>query len=275
MPSRDYRLISPCIFYQKAALEGRGLYPIIFGQVGEGSEFRFQVPMQPGLLSEGEEGSQQPIVGLAPGQPQYRILITDDKPDNCDLLTQLLQRVGFATQVAYNGQEAVQIWEQWQPHLIWMDMRMPVMDGYTATRLIKAQPQGDQVKILALTASAFEEQRSLILEAGCDDFIRKPFRQELIFQKLEEHLGVEFVRAAPAAPEPVTQAVALGDLQAQVQRQDPQWQEHLRQAAAAADGEWILQLLEPIRPDYPELATNLEGWVQEFRFDQVAALFPG
>jgi len=247
----------------------------VHSQVGEGSEFRFQVPMQPGLLSEGEEGSQQPIVGLAPGQPQYRILITDDKPDNCDLLTQLLQRVGFATQVAYNGQEAVQIWEQWQPHLIWMDMRMPVMDGYTATRLIKAQPQGDQVKILALTASAFEEQRSLILEAGCDDFIRKPFRQELIFQKLEEYLGVEFVRAAPVSPEPVAQEVALGDLQSQVQRQDPQWQEHLRQAAAAADGEWILQLLEPIRPDYPELVTNLEGWVQEFRFDQVAALFPG
>ncbi|MEN9205207.1 MAG: PAS domain S-box protein [Thermostichales cyanobacterium DRC_bins_46] len=242
--------------------------------VGVGSTFRFRVPMQPALLPQEEEGSQQGIVGLAPGQPAYRILITDDKPDNCELLQQVLQRVGFATRTACNGQEAVQIWQEWDPDLIWMDMRMPVMDGYTATRVIKSQPQGQRVKILALTASAFEEQRSLILAAGCDDFIRKPFRQEVIFQKLEEHLGVQFLREAPREPGLEPPRPAPADLRTQVQGLASQWRQELKQAATAADGEWVIQLLEPIRGDYPDLATSLEGWVQDFRFDLIAELVP-
>ncbi|NJO47843.1 MAG: response regulator [Oscillatoriales cyanobacterium RM2_1_1] len=84
------------------------------------------------------------------------------------------------------------VWQQWQPHLIWMDMRMPVMDGYEATRMIRASPQGKSTVIIALTASAFEQDRGAVLAAGCNDFVRKPFRESIIFEKMAQYLGIRY-----------------------------------------------------------------------------------
>ncbi|WP_204101786.1 MULTISPECIES: response regulator, partial [Spirulina sp. CCY15215] len=123
----------------------------------------------------------------------YRILIVDDKPVNRQLLVQLLSPLGFELQEASNGQEAIDIWQEWQPELIWMDMRMPVMDGFTATQKIKATTQGQATAVIALTASVLEEERAVVLSAGCDDFLRKPFREDQIFQAMEKHLGVRYI----------------------------------------------------------------------------------
>jgi CheY-like chemotaxis protein len=106
-----------------------------------------------------------------------------------------LTTIGFAVREAENGQVGLQLWQQWQPHLIWMDMRMPVMDGYEATRQIRAQIKGQSTVIIALTASAFAEMRSAILEVGCNDFVRKPFQEQMILEKIAEHLGVRYVYA--------------------------------------------------------------------------------
>ncbi|MEL6912840.1 MAG: response regulator, partial [Cyanobacteria bacterium J06598_4] len=73
--------------------------------------------------------------------------------------------------------------------------RMPVMDGYEATQRIKETTEGQNTKILALTASAFEEEKAIILSAGCDDFVRKPFKEEVLFDKMTEHLGVQYLYA--------------------------------------------------------------------------------
>ena len=95
------------------------------------------------------------------------------------------------------------MWERWEPHLIWMDMRMPVMDGYEATRRIKATTRGQATVIIALTATAFEEDREQILLEGCDDFVRKPFRKDEIYDMLAKHLGVRFLyEEEPAARVP-------------------------------------------------------------------------
>jgi two-component system sensor histidine kinase/response regulator len=87
---------------------------------------------------------QKKVIGLAPGQPEYRILVVDDRADNRLVLVRLLSSLGLLVREAENGQEAVAVWEDWQPQLIWMDMRMPVMDGYEATKQIKAHPLGKQ-----------------------------------------------------------------------------------------------------------------------------------
>ena len=155
--------------------------------VGEGSIFRLQVPVS---LAEADavevrvEQAQRRVTGLAPEQHApdggpYRLLVVEDQPANRDVLVKLLEPFGFDMRCAVNGQEGVEVWESWQPHLVWMDMRMPVLDGYAATRLIKdrARPPGRTAIIVALTASAFEEDRDAILAAGCDDFVRKPFRE--------------------------------------------------------------------------------------------------
>jgi CheY-like chemotaxis protein len=125
------------------------------------------------------------VLGLAPdqraadGRP-YRLLVVEDKETNRRLLVKLLESVGFEVQEAANGQQALEVWARWQPHLIWMDMRMPLMDGHEATQQIKATPQGQATVIIALTATAFEEDREQVLLEGCDGFVRKPFRTDEI-----------------------------------------------------------------------------------------------
>ncbi|MFM7577683.1 MAG: response regulator, partial [Microcystaceae cyanobacterium] len=137
---------------------------------------------------------------LPPHQPNYRILVVDDRLESRLLLVKLLGDMGFAVREACNGQEAIAVWESWQPHLIWMDMRMPIMDGYEASQRIKSTLQGQATVIIALTASAFEEDRALVLSAGCDDFLRKPFREETLWQKMAEHLGIQFCYGSSPHP---------------------------------------------------------------------------
>lgn len=247
-----------------------------------GSNFHFDVPVV--LVDHVEaadallEPARRKVVGLEPGQPVYRLLVVEDRETNRRLLVKLLTGLGspphgFEVREAANGQEALQIWEDWQPHLIWMDMRMPVMDGHEATRQIRASTHGQATVIVALTASAFEEDRRLILSHGCDDFVRKPFRESEIFDKLEKHLGVRFVyedRSQPPPPQP-TDSQRMLTLRALAGLPRP-WVRRLEDAAAQADPELVLGLIEEIRPEHKSLADGLEALAGGFRFDIILAL---
>ncbi len=147
------------------------------------------------------------VAKLAPGQPEYRVLVVDDQHDNQTLLAQLMESVGFQSKIADNGEQGVQLFKRWHPHFIWMDQRMPVMDGVEATRRIREMPDGKEVKIVAVTASAFAEQRKDMLAAGMDDYIRKPFRASEVYDCLSKHLGVKYIYKS--VPEPQEQDVAL------------------------------------------------------------------
>ena len=104
-------------------------------ELGKGTTFNFSIQVKLGQETINNENSlEQKVLGLAPNQPTYKILTVDDKPINCQLLMRLLEPLGFEVKLASNGQEAIEIWEEWQPNLIFMDMRMPIMDGYEATK---------------------------------------------------------------------------------------------------------------------------------------------
>jgi predicted ATPase/signal transduction histidine kinase/CheY-like chemotaxis protein/tRNA A-37 threonylcarbamoyl transferase component Bud32 len=162
--------------------------------VGKGTLFKFDI-----LVSQVDATAiqtKQPtrqVIALEPNQQSYRILIVDDKWSNRQLLIKLLNPLGFELREASNGKEATEIWDEWEPHLIWMDMRMPVMDGYEATKQIKATTKGQATAVIALTASSLEEERAVVLSAGCDDFIRKPFLEADIFDIMNKHLGVRYI----------------------------------------------------------------------------------
>ncbi|MGD9215687.1 MAG: ATP-binding protein [Desulfobacteraceae bacterium] len=170
--------------------------------VGKGSVFSFDIPIRVADAAQVQARKKRPkVVGLAPGQPRYRILIVDDIESSRRLLIDTLNGVssadrpgeGFEVRQAADGREALEIWKRWQPHLIWLDMRMPVMDGYDVARRIKATAQGPTTVIIALSASAFEEQRTAVLEAGCDDFLRKPFLLSDFFEIMHKYIGVRFI----------------------------------------------------------------------------------
>jgi signal transduction histidine kinase/CheY-like chemotaxis protein len=160
-----------------------------------GSVFRVELPVErvdeSGMRAA--EIGQGRIVGLEPGQPEYRLLIIEDQMENWLLLQRLLEGVGFEARVAENGAAGIELFQNWRPHLIWMDIRMPIMDGLEATRRIRALDGGREVKIVALTASVFKAERDHFLAAGLDDFVRKPYRLEEIFGCLARQLGVRFV----------------------------------------------------------------------------------
>jgi PAS domain S-box-containing protein len=173
-------------------------------QVGVGTKFRIILPIQLSQEPFEPKGDSPPrqVLGLAPDQPNYRILVVDDTDTNRWLMNRRLQMVGFEVHEAKNGKEAIEQWRQFQPHLIWMDIRMPVMDGFEAVRQIRKAQQDAAAdtrtapKIIAITAAPFDEERQRILAAGCDDFVSKPCPEAVVFDKLAQHLGVTYCYAA-------------------------------------------------------------------------------
>ncbi|GAB4280080.1 MAG: hypothetical protein Fur0025_07730 [Oscillatoriaceae cyanobacterium] len=252
----------------------------ISSAVGEGTLVKFHIPATVAAGDEVKITLAMPrVIGLEPGQPAYRILAVDDRRESRILLRQLLQPLGFEVREAENGQEAIEQWHQWHPHLIWMDMRMPIMDGYEATRQIKSHLQGQATVIIALTASAFEENRSIILSAGCDDFVRKPCREEVLLAKIAEYLGVRYIYEPIATSEnedgfaASTEERAGGSSEtALLEVMPPEWIAAVHQAAIAANSRVILQLLEQIPEAERPLSHNLRTWVDNFRFDKIIAL---
>jgi CheY-like chemotaxis protein len=219
-------------------------------------------------------------VATAPGTPLYRMLVVDDKEANRALLDRLLAPLGFEIRQAADGRQALEIWEAWSPHLIWMDMRMPVMDGYEATPRIKGTAKGQATVIVAVTASALEEDRQIILSEGCDGYIRKPFREEEITAMLEKHLGIRFIYEDAAGPGAETGGGAPlsaldTELAARLAAMPAEWRASLQAATILGSLDQILARVEEIRPRDPELADHLARLAGEYEHEKILGLLGG
>ena len=302
------------------------------------------------------------IRALAPSEKVYRILVVDDSKESRILLVKILTSLGFEVNEATDGSEAIANWESWQPHLIFMDMRMPVMDGYEATRIIKAREighgtantsrrfpklkqlvssgsqylaeeltglgEGEALKvgrqesctpettgvmendasqstlrsrmpttlappynfsrtmpdssntntiIIALTASAFEEERQKILSIGCDDFIRKPFKQEVLLEKLSKHLGLKYTNQVETTNTVVVDQatqifVSVAELLEHLSQMSPEWLQQLHYAAASCSDELILELLKQIPSDNAQVFQVLRDLANNYQFEKIMEL---
>jgi len=167
---------------------------------GQGSCFRMEIKVERAQESEvNRSANLQRVAALAEGQPEYRVLIVEDQQENSMVLERLLQNAGFRVRVARNGAQAINDFREWRPQFIWMDLRMPVMDGIEATRRIRACEGGREVKIAAVTASGYVGKRREVLAEGFDDYIRKPYRPTEIFECMGRHLGVRYLVAEATA----------------------------------------------------------------------------
>lgn len=236
------------------------------GEPGKGSVFHFEIPVK--VLSTGAMAAAPErgrVIGPADRQPHHRLLIAEDNPDSRLLLRKLLEPLGFELREAANGQEAVTLFDQWHPHLIWMDIRMPVMDGLEATRQIRQTDAGTHTRIIAVTAHALEEERSEILAAGCDDFIRKPYKDVEIFDALTKHLEVRFAYAKEPAPAaaaaPFDPAVLAGLPHALLKE--------LEQALVRIDIGEVNRLIEDIRASHPSAADALDAMSRDLQFGRI------
>jgi signal transduction histidine kinase/DNA-binding response OmpR family regulator len=238
----------------------------ISSQPGKGSLFSFDLPAHNPDASEISQltKTKPRVIGLEAGQQVYRLLIAEDQADSRQLLVELLSSVGFQVKTAGNGQEAISIWQAWQPHLIWMDMRMSIMNGREATKKIKALPAGQETVIIALTASSFVEEREQILADGCDDFIRKPYREEEIFDALARHLGVCFIYENEAVSQAQTAPLDLSGLPVA-------WLSQLEKAALEADAEEIQELAQQVSQTQPVAAQEIIHLGNHFAYEVIIA----
>jgi PAS domain S-box-containing protein len=255
-----------------------GGFITVDSQPGQGSEFAFEIPAIAIAADQVKEKAiqYQQAVGLAPGQPKYRVLIVDDDPTNRLILIRFLKGIGFDIQEAKNGQDAIALWQHWHPHIIWMDMQMPVMNGFEATKYIKSDPIGQSTVIIAVTASVFEEQRQKILESGCNDFVRKPFQRDEVLAKMAEHLGVKYCYESsqlppeqPFLPDPSSNFTLDAPSIAIMSKE---WLEKLYSSSAQGSDTLVLQLIEEIPIEQTELIHALTHLVNNFRFDQIMNL---
>ncbi|VXD12319.1 hybrid sensor histidine kinase/response regulator [Planktothrix paucivesiculata] len=242
--------------------------------LNQGTIFKFNLQVDLANAEDLQEiKTQKRIIGLAENQPKFRILVVDDRFTNRQLLVKLLSPLGFEVAEAENGQEALKVWNEWQPHLILMDMRMPVMDGYEATKQIKSHLKGQATVIIALTASVFEEERAIVLSVGCDDFVKKPFREDALLEKIAHYLGVRYLYTPdlptlePLAPPP--SSIISPDA---LTMMSSEWLVALHYSATAADGEQILQLVQQIPVSHSPVAESLILLVNNFSFDQIMDL---
>ena len=245
----------------------------VTSELGKCTTFQFQIQAQLGRELIDERTEQRRTLAIAANQPIYKILVVDDNSYNRQLLIKILRPLGFEVKEASNGKEAIAIWDRWEPHLIWMDMRMPVMDGYEATRYIKSTTKGNATAVIALTASSIEEERTIVLSTGCDDFLRKPFKEQVIFDTLAKHLGVKYIYEQIPAHEheiDIFQETAISSENLKIM--SDQWITRLYKSALEADKSLVMQVIEEIPDQQTFLVRSLIKLARNFQFEKLIDL---
>jgi len=239
---------------------------------GEGSCFRFELELPPAegdLILKSEQKGQ--FCRLAESY-RVRALVVDDVEDNREVLSGLLERTGVEVTMASSGAEALQRIAEQIPDIVFMDVRMPVMDGLTAVQQLRERWPAEGIVCVAITASGLLRQHSFYRDAGFDDFIGKPFLFEKVCDCMVRHLHVEFVQepetgvpagARPCAGEPDT--IQLPD----------RIRERLLAAArmnALTEIETVIGELKGLNPDTGCLAVELEKLLSRYDMDAITAL---
>jgi signal transduction histidine kinase/DNA-binding response OmpR family regulator len=218
------------------------------------------------------------VIGLADDQPRYRILVADDTDINRYLLEDLVKTMGFKIQSVENGEQAVEQFFAWRPDLIFMDIRMPVLDGIAACKAIRITPEGRKTPIIAVTAHTLEAERRAIIDAGFDDFVCKPLDENELYRKLAHHLKVKLIHEDNRieVDEAVDDAADSQPMN-RFETLPPETRTALETAAVMLDIEQTRAVIETIRDRHTAAADTLTKWLESFQFGKIiaAARTPG
>jgi PAS domain S-box-containing protein len=238
----------------------------VTSEVGKGSVFTFEVEIEIAKAEVVQDISRKRVIGYNKTKEPYRILVVDDLEENLQIVVNLLNMVGFETKEAVNGADAIEKFEEWDPHLILMDLRMPVMNGYEASRRIKLTEKGKRTPIIALTASSFEDERRKILGQGMQGHIRKPFRESDLFATIGNLLGIQYIYE----DETTGIKVKLFDDEGfaeEISKLPNDLVIKMQNAVAAADLDLLINLIQKIVPDHSELSVHLMVLANNFDFN--------
>jgi len=244
-------------------------------EVGKGTIFRLEIPVVAGqALGVVRRADQRRVVGLRPGQPAQRLLIVDDERNNRDWLNKLLTSMGFLVREADNGEAAIRIWEEWRPQLILMDIRMPIMDGLEATRRIRAGQGNDGPVILAVSASAMDEDRNLGIQSGVDDFVPKPCREDQLLETIRVRLGIVYLYVGDKLSQETESVAALASaLNGEVLTKLPaELMDQLRIAVLNGENDRLDELIGKVMEQDAAFARTLRGLADKYEYDALIQL---
>jgi two-component system, sensor histidine kinase len=244
---------------------------------GHGSCFHLAIPVIQATEAPGHQSPEFPrrIIRLKPGHPPCRILVVDDRDTNREILIKMLSPLGCDVIESVNGQAGLEEFMTQKPHLVLMDVVMPVMDGREATRRIRALPEGKKVPIIAVSASVFEDQLQEIMEAGASEFLRKPLREEDLYTKLVRCLPFEFEYAEDVEEDTSDTAASPDELDQELAHLPGELREQVIAAARGLDRAGLLELMAPFAAQAPGLAKRLRTLADAYRFDVIEELLSG
>ena len=247
---------------------------MLSSEPGKGSTFYFEIPVRPGAVEPAPRRKERRrIAGIEEGIQPPRVLVVDDEPNNRGWLTTLLKSVGFDVAEAENGEVGIRLWLEWRPHLILMDMRMPVMDGLETTRRIRTHPDGRETVIFALTAGVMEENRRAAIESGVDDFLAKPCAEDELLLKAQEHLGLEFQFEEEKTRDPENAGSAVDAITTDVCRiLPPELVVELQQAVANGEKDVLDRLIARVAELDEPAARTLKHLADNYAYDELTNL---
>ncbi|NCC32300.1 MAG: response regulator, partial [Chloroflexia bacterium] len=243
--------------------------------VGQGAIFTCSITAeQCSALATPQQPANQRVIGLHPGQPDYRILIVDNQNTNRRLLVRMLAPLGFQVSEAESGYAALSIWQAWNPHVIFLAMNLPDIDGFAITRQIKTFP-GTNTTMVGLTSSISEEDQHALLAAGCDEVIKIPLHEHTILRLLQKHTGAQYrtIKTEPGITPLGNRAIWHDQSLPAPTQVIPQALLHqLRDAIVMGDLSAINALATAIKPFEAWVAQQIEALAYEFAYDELISL---
>jgi two-component system, sensor histidine kinase and response regulator len=252
----------------------------INSQVGEGTTVEFYIPVLPATSALPLQTTSQ-VMGIASHQQDYRILVVEDQPENCQLLVQMLERIGLNVRSVSNGVEAIAQWQTWSPHLIWMDWHAPAMGGAEATRRIRELEDLNQeitkTVIIAVTANVFEDIQAEISQAGAQHFLRKPFQDLEVYDLMSTYLGLQYCHDSPLqdsqhleqSPIPTANA---DQIEQSIAKMPSNWLSAVLQAAIELDEDTLVEHIQTLKAHHLNAANYLTELCRTFQFGEIVDL---
>jgi len=243
-----------------------GGYITVESQVGKGSTFTFEVPLEPVFETEQiQRKIQSSARRLAPGVPECRVLVVDDLEENRRFLLELLLLSGFVSRAVASGAEALTVAAEWRPQLVLMDTRMPEMDGLETIRRLRAGPENSALKIISLSAMAYEEDQAAALKAGADDFVAKPVPVPELLEKIGQLLKLAYVPLVPElAPAVAGRIPSRAETATALARLSESWRNQLHDDLVLADFNRVEEMIKSLQPPHAKLAEALRQLTSQF-----------
>jgi len=241
-------------------------------ELGKGSIFRLKLPVK--IASTLSTITPLSIPGktlqLTTEQSKQPILIIEDQQDSRLLLQTILQNIGFFVIEASNNKEAISRYKKYHPRLIWIDISTSKIDRYTIISFIRQLPDGDKVKIIALTTSGFEDKKQKCLDADCDDILLKPYQLNDVYHLMAKYLHIKWVEDNQINEKPTSACLLSHE---QIISLPAELRLKLKEAAILLDMNKFISLLQQLRSLDNRLADGLEDLAKNYHFDKILALF--